>query len=321
MGVGQDTLVTFVVPVYNVEDYVSFCLNDICGQTYQNIEILVVDDGSTDRSGEICDEFATRDSRIHVMHQENKGLSAARNAGIERASGEYIYFLDSDDRIHPEAIERMLDIARENACQVVQASVFSFIEDAKLTPKLQEEIISFFSNREMCRNLLDGTIEDAGVVQNKLYAASLFQSGLRFPVGRQHEDDALVYRLFWEASCVAVTNQILFFYRSKRPGSIMHVPYNLKRLDALIARKERYMFFQEKGENELYGLALASWCDAAIYSIENLRRSDITGEKAYRTQIKKDLMKIMRQLFLTGGLSVKRKCKTVLYSLFVVCMR
>ena len=147
MGVEQDVLVTFVVPVYNVEDYVAICLEDICKQTYRKLEIWVIDDGSTDRSGEICDAFAARDDRIQVIHQKNQGLSAARNAGIDRANGEYIYLLDSDDRIHPEAIERMLYIARHNDCQVVQASVFSFIEDAKINFCLEEEKLSFFSNR------------------------------------------------------------------------------------------------------------------------------------------------------------------------------
>lgn len=312
----QNILVSFVVPVYNVYDYVGKCLEDVCSQTYHNIEIIVIDDGSTDGSGEICDRYAECDERIYVIHQSNQGLSAARNIGIDMAKGKYIYFMDSDDRIHHKVIEKLVGIAIREECQIVQTSVFSFVDDSLLPAELTEEKLSYYDNREACIGMFKGVIPEAGVVQNKLYDRELFCSGLRFPIGRQHEDDALVYRLFWEARRIAVTNQKLFYYRSKRPGSIMHVPYSIKRLDALVARKERYEFFQAIGDVELFGLALISWCEAAIYSMMLLKQSNIEQKELYISKIRKELETAAKKLVKLPGVSNKVKLRIYIYMIF-----
>ncbi len=133
-------LVTFIVPVYNVRDYVGAALEDVCRQTYQNLQIIVIDDGSTDGSGELCDQYARKDGRVCVFHQENKGLSAARNIGIEHARGEYIFFLDSDDRIHPQIIEIMVNSAEMSGSSIVQSRVYAFLDDSDIPRMITSDI-------------------------------------------------------------------------------------------------------------------------------------------------------------------------------------
>ena len=126
----QQELISVIIPVYNVEKYLRECIDSVLNQSYQNLEIILVDDGSTDSSGEICDEYEKQDIRIRVIHQKNQGLSGARNTGFQNANGEYVYFLDSDDWIVPEAIKCLVKRAEEESADVVFFEAFSF-EDGK----------------------------------------------------------------------------------------------------------------------------------------------------------------------------------------------
>src|SRR5699024_4494271 len=121
-------LISVIVPVYNVEKYVRRCIDSICGQTYSNLEIILIDDGSTDSSGKICDEMAAKDGRISVIHQENKGLSQARNAGLDQAKGEYIAFVDSDDYLSLNMYECLLKSLKENNADVVRCAIKNVYE-------------------------------------------------------------------------------------------------------------------------------------------------------------------------------------------------
>ena len=137
-------LVSIIIPVYNVEQYVAYTIEDVCRQTYSNLQIILIDDGSPDKCGEICDQYAKHDNRIEVYHTENRGLSAARNLGIDKAEGKYIYFLDSDDRIHEKCIEILLEIAENQKCDIVQSRTFAFIDDEILLYILQMKCVIIF---------------------------------------------------------------------------------------------------------------------------------------------------------------------------------
>ena len=286
----EKELVSIVIPVYKTEKYVEFTIKDICRQTYKNIQIILVDDGSPDSAGEICDSFARRDPRIEVVHTDNRGLSAARNLGVDLSRGEYIYFLDSDDRVHPEIIERLYFSAQKWNCDIVQAGTFAFVDDAILPRRLNNSTYHVYSNIVMCENMLRGTVAGATVIQNKLYSARLFDKSMRFPEGRIHEDVALSYKLFWKAEKIAVLDAELFYYRSLRQGSIMHSPYTIARLDGLTAAEERFQFFKNLGQEKLYALALLSWCDMANNTIKSLKKSEIQNKIYYIKNIRKDLL-------------------------------
>lgn len=305
-------LVSIIIPVYNVEQYVAYTIEDVCRQTYSNLQIILIDDGSPDKCGEICDQYAKHDNRIEVYHTENRGLSAARNLGIDKAEGKYIYFLDSDDRIHEKCIEILLEIAENQKCDIVQSRTFAFIDDEILKFKINNRCYTLYTPNEMCDNLLTGVIDDATIVQNKLYRADLFSRGLRFPEGRIHEDVALVYLLIWNSHRIAVTESKMFYYRSKRPGSITHSPFSLARLDSLTAEKERYMFFYNSGETRLYELSLLQWYNTALKMAELLNNSSIDNKYIYINSIKQDIKKNNAKFYKAKNIRVRSKIRILL---------
>ncbi len=203
-------LISIIVPIYQVELYLEKCIDSIINQTYKNLEIILIDDGSPDRCGAICDEYAGKDSRIRVIHQKNGGLSAARNAGLDIAKGDYIQFVDSDDWIEPEACETVLTIAEEQHADIV---CFGF---CWLLPTGETTLVSVNSSSE---------IEEAAVIKqlickksvirnfawNKLFVRKLFD-GVRFPVGRTYEDICVTYQLVHKADKIYATKAILYHY-------------------------------------------------------------------------------------------------------------
>lgn len=209
--------VSIVVPVYRVESYLEQCVDSLRSQTLRNIEILLVDDGSPDWCGAICDAYAERDPRIRVIHQENAGLSAARNAGIEAASGEYIMFVDSDDWAEPDYCRIPYEIAKTHGADLV---IFQYYV-VKRNRRTQAD----------CRNLPEGIVtEEMGLYRswlrywmepawNKLFHRKLFRD-LRFPEGRCHEDTGIVHRLIHAADRIWYDRTFLYNYRFGRKGSI-----------------------------------------------------------------------------------------------------
>lgn len=214
----RDALISVIVPVYNVEQYLTRCVESILVQTYQNLEVILVDDGATDRSGAICDEFAVRDSRVRVIHKENGGLSSARNAGLDAAKGEFIAFVDSDDWIEPDAYRNMLALTEKYAVKLVCAGRYD-VNGATgerkigLCPK-KEEVLSA---EEMAGRIFLWDNCDSSAC-DKLYHRSLLEN-FRYPEGKICEDVPVIYRIVLEAGNVAMCDQPIYNY-FHRVGSI-----------------------------------------------------------------------------------------------------
>jgi glycosyltransferase involved in cell wall biosynthesis len=241
----ENPLVSVIIPIYKVEQYLQECVDSVIAQTYTNLEIILVDDGSPDKCPEICDEYAKQDNRIKVIHKTNGGLSDARNAGIEIAKGEYMSFVDSDDVIHNQMIEVLMKPILEDKGLKMSACQFLKFDDGKEFDKNQEikqvEIIDF---REYFTKRIWTT------AWGKVYEKSLFET-IQYPVGRLHEDEFTTYKICYEAKKVAYTESQLLFYR-QREGSIMNA-ISVKRItDTYDALKERVDFFLAKKEKELY---------------------------------------------------------------------
>lgn len=247
----MEPLISVIIPVYQVEHYVAHCIESVINQTYRNLEIILIDDGSTDESGEICDIYADRDERIRVVHQENAGLSAARNRGIEIAQGEYLSFVDSDDWIDRRFIEILYKISAEAGCDIVQCCFWNvFSDDREETER--EGNYTVYSPKTFSISAYTLLSWKCNVAWNKLYKKSLFE-GIRYPKGKIHEDEFTTYKLIWNANNIAVTNTKLYFYR-QRTDSIMGSVYSLRRLDAGDAYKEREDFYEKNGETTLLNL-------------------------------------------------------------------
>lgn len=245
----QNDKISVIVPVYNVEKYIRCCVDSIIDQTYENIEIILVDDGSTDSSGTLCDEYLAKESNnkiIKVIHKENGGLSSARNAGKKLATGKYIGYVDSDDYINPKMYETMLEVMKKTCASIVVCRFDYVSDDCVMNTRNGEDgiIIGTFTAKEALNNLLiDDSSVNSGIMCDKLFDIRLFD-GLEFPVGRQHEDEFLIHRLFGNASKITYLNNKFYYYRM-RHGSIMN-KFSLKNVDLLLAHEDRIQYYKSK---------------------------------------------------------------------------
>lgn len=325
----RDTLVSVIVPLYNVEAYLPACLDSLRAQTHRDFEVILVDDGSGDGSGAICDAYAAKDERFCVLHQANAGVAAARNAGLDRARGSHISFVDSDDEVSPRFLETLLaadaDVAQcgfatergglagagapagGQALGGAPAPAANCEGHARAAGQAAPvPAFERMSGRDASRALqLDGT-GTWGVLWNKLYRASLFE-GVRFPAGRQHEDEFAVWRTLWAAANVATCAEPLYFYR-QRPGSIMAAGVSARSLDALVALEERGAFYRAHADEELADLSDAVLCHRIGRVLAGASHApgqapapaDLAG---WRT--KRDAL--LRRLLASPHLSVKKK--------------
>ena len=218
---GQGGLISIIVPVYNVRPYLEEALDSVLCQSYGKLEIILVDDGSTDGSGEVCDSYAMRDARVVVLHQENRGLSAARNAGLDRMTGEAVAFLDPDDAYDPCYIEAMWHAMLQERADMVVSKYTVHTTVDKRSRKGREKAYppiepGMYDRLAALRALADGTINVG--VWNKLYRHELW-TDLRFPEGHVYEDTDTTYRVVGRCDVVYALDQPLYLHR-KRPGSI-----------------------------------------------------------------------------------------------------
>lgn len=221
-------LISVIVPVYRVEEYLGRCVDSLLAQTYENLEIILVDDGSPDRCGQICDDYASRESRVRVVHKENGGLSSARNAGMDVARGEYFGFVDSDDWVVPQTYEWLLGMALEENVKLVCAGrydVSSRTGEQKigLCPPRREVI----SGEELVKRIFRWDNVDSAA-WDKLYHRSLFRQ-IRYPLGVVSEDLPVTYRIALDAGKVGMLDQPVYCYYH-RDGSITTAAFSAKTL-------------------------------------------------------------------------------------------
>ena len=279
----MDPLISVIVPVYNVEDYLNRCVESIVNQTYSNLEIILVDDGSTDSSGEKCDEWAEKDKRIVVIHKENVGLSDARNKGLEIAKGEYIGFVDSDDYISIDMYRILFDTITKTSADIAECRWLKFSEENEIqciTVKQDQCIIQFSTEKALLELILERNHKQT--VWNKLYKKRVICNG--FPVGRINEDEFWTYQVFGNANRTALIDLSLYFY-FQRDNSIMHVKYSPKRLDGIIARKER-MVYMKKNYPALFAQACLSYVWACFYHYQVIcRNNEVDMDRKYRKML------------------------------------
>ena len=241
--------ISVIVPVYKVEQFLSRCVDSILAQTYPDFEVILVDDGSPDNCGKICDEYAKIDSRIHVIHQENGGLSAARNSGIdwafENSDSRWLAFVDSDDWVHPDFLKILYETAEQTLCKVSACDYFRTsgedFPDQPFKVAMRVDSADYYC----------GTFHNGGtqVAWNKLYHKSLFKT-LRYPVGKLHEDEFTTYQAVYQAKQVGVSPMILYAYY-QNPGGIMKSDWSPRRMHMLEAFEQQIAFAREQGDERL----------------------------------------------------------------------
>ncbi|MDY3993480.1 MAG: glycosyltransferase family 2 protein [Evtepia sp.] len=247
-------MISVIVPVYNVEPYLHRCVDSILAQTFTDFDLILVDDGSPDNCPAICDEYAERDNRVHVIHQENGGLSAARNAGIDWAfansDSQWLTFVDSDDWIHPEMLEQLLNAAVESN---VAVSMCRFFRTANTSlPPVDTFTVRLVSPIDAY--ILDGKHVSAFAC-GRLYRKTCFQT-IRFPVGRLFEDLFTTYKILFSLQAIALFNEPLYYYY-QNPSGITRSHWVPHRLDELDGYEEQLRFFKEK--NDISAFRAVSW--------------------------------------------------------------
>ena len=246
-------LVSVIIPVYNVEPYLEECINSVLVQTYTNLQIILVDDGSTDNCPKLCDEYAQKDNRIFVIHQNNTGLSGARNTGMNHAKGEWWTFVDSDDIIHPQMIESLMNIILTNNCEVAACRNVDFFNINNLTRGLTEKKIT--SKKIYLYDYMG--IKYWSTAWGKIYNHKLFEK-TKYPLGRLHEDEFTTYKLLYNAKNIFYCPDELYFYRLRKNSITANI--KLKNLiDINDALQERLDFFNQRKEEQLVKRTLIAY--------------------------------------------------------------
>ena len=241
----MDELISVLVPAYNAEKFLNRCIDSILAQTYKELEIIIVNDGSKDRTGEICDAYAENYNRIKVFHQDNGGVSKARNKALDSASGKYICFVDSDDCVHPMYCETLYNMLKKENADITQVGYLKFDEEIPSGEAVKEYTVcdKYYPLEQMA-------VDYAWIVPwGKLYRREIFE-GLRYPVDVNHEDEFIAHKLYYNISKLVYSKSPLYYYYTNE-NSIMRKQYNPSRLSALKALKERLAFYEEHKEERL----------------------------------------------------------------------
>lgn len=244
----MNPLVSVIVPIYRVETYLALCVGSILTQTYTNLDIILVDDGSPDQCPAMCDAYAQQDSRVRVVHKENGGLSDARNVGIANALGEYVTFVDGDDILASEAIETMVNLAVAERADIVKICLERKYPEQPLVSTAGEyEIINGIEALSRIYTGKPQIISACG----KLFRTTLFRE-IQFPVGRFYEDEYTIPKLYHLAKRVLLSESVLYFYMQWDNESIMRTTLTEKKIiDALVVTEERINFFKKIGQRWL----------------------------------------------------------------------
>lgn len=278
--------ISVIVPVYKVEAFLNRCVESILAQTYDDFSLILVDDGSPDNCGAICDDYGAKDCRIHVIHRQNGGLSAARNTGIDyvMAGGEsqWLTFVDSDDWVHPDYLRLLLEAAETQACKV---SACGFYKSAGEAIPEDPKSEAWFLDAEdyYCGEIHEGI---TAVAWNKLYHRSLFTK-LRYPVGKLHEDEFTTYQALFAAGKIAVTPVRLYAYY-QNPNGIMNAQWSPKRMHMLEAFDQQIAFAQEKHYPRLLRKAMEKGIYSTYSQLDN-------APKEFHRELRRRLAILLKQ--------------------------
>ncbi len=229
-------LISVIIPVYKTEQYLERCIQSVLAQTLTDIEVILVDDGSPDRCGEICESYAQRDCRIRVIHQENQGLSVARNMGIANARSPYVGLVDSDDWIHPEMYRVLYEALKEGGAQIAVCDSQRILEGQDAKPVVIGQAPLLLSGKQALENMLVGNTTGGHTAWNKLYDIRLFDKVL-YPAGKLYEDAYTTYRLLFFSQTVVYCPARLYYYQQRR-GSIMARGFGHHSMDKMEAAEQ-----------------------------------------------------------------------------------
>ena len=283
--------VSIIVPVYNTGKFLYRCVDSILKQTFADFELFLVNDGSTDDSGAVCDEFAGRDHRVRVIHQKNQGQSVARNNAIAQMQGQWVLFVDSDDWIHPESLERLYNAARDNGTKI---SIAGYAETTGQDPEiLTEQLkVELWTPKDFyIQRYIHATLP----VMKLIHRDCLGE--LRFPVGKYIDDEYIVYRILFTQERLAVIPAPFYAY-FVNVDSLTKRPWNPGRLDAWQAFEEQIVFFEAMGDKDLIYRRYREYLENALANYAGAKEAQQTPEIIrVRSYMKKHIRKLIYRMW------------------------
>lgn len=283
-------LISVIIPVYNVKKYLKRCLDTVISQSYKNLEIILVDDGSTDGSDRICDEIAKSDSRIVVLHKKNGGLSDARNYGLDHSKGSYISFVDSDDWIAPTMIEDLYNTILKYGVKLAVCEAIYAYDNFNYSPETNGD--TFLLNKMSAYELLLKNRRFRTNAWNKLYSADIW-SALRFPKGKKYEDVYIMHEVYDMCDNIAYIDKSLYYY-FQRDDSIVHVPDISANYDLLEGTLVRFDYLKKYKKLEALSHAAVVSSALALYKNCGLHHTKLSSDDYFRlnTVIAEHMQKI-----------------------------
>ncbi len=297
----HDSLISVIVPVYNAEKFLARCIDSLLAQTYHNIEVILVDDGSRDGSPAICDEYAARDSRVRVIHKSNGGVSAARNDGIDAARGEFTAFCDNDDFYAPGMLERLLGICLDNDCGIAQCRPAKGSAESLPTPPPQP--VKVFTSRE----ILESFYTEATIYcWDKLYRRAVFDH-VRFPVGSYTGEDVMVaHHALLAAGRVGVTCEKLY-YHYINPGSVMNRGFDVRWASGALADRAEFARRAELPRLLADTMAKKVYEEGYLLLMNRRYNKDAESRKAFHKEHRHLFRLSYREAMRTPGVNAKDK--------------
>lgn len=307
----NEGLISIIVPVYNVVDYVDKCISSIVAQTYKNIEIIIVDDGSTDGSGEICDKWAKNDIRIQVCHKKNGGLSSARNVGISRSNGDFIGFVDSDDYISDDMYESMLKHMEDDVDITACGRVYVYPNKSKMRnfkARIASDVLKM-SNEVAMDELLKMRYLDFSVC-TKLFRRNLWEN-VKFLNGRTSEDLPVSYELVKKSRKVVNIAEAKYYYMY-REDSISHKSFELRRIDYVLFYRDIYKDVKRSYPQEV-NLAEALYIGSIISTWELIQNNQSSKEKykIVQNRLRKGLKRMLFRILFNKNITDEMKDKAI----------
>lgn len=283
-------LISVVIPIYNVEKFLPPCIDSVLSQTYKNIEVLLIDDGSPDGCGQLCDNYMEKDHRIHVIHQENSGVAEARNHGLRAAKGEYLFFLDADDMLAPEALITLYRAAVGHSADIVSGQNITIGEDAKAVPC--DEAPGVDSRTMSAREAMRYYATKDWAPWNRLYKREIHQ-GIWFPPFKIHEDEAIKFLLLEKSTCVVEIGEITYGYRNRKTS--ITKSSKTERIDMFRCCSENYRWLN-KAYPDVATLFMNHTLETALYNIGAIYRGE-NYESKYLDEIQDFLRKYAMSIF------------------------
>ncbi len=306
----KQELISVIVPIYNVEKYLHQCVESIRAQTYTAIEIILVDDGSPDNCGQICDEYAEKDNRVKVIHKQNGGLSSARNAGMDIATGAYLTFVDSDDYIAPNMLEELYKELIKSGADLCISPFQRVDENGSFLSKMDIDFIGSITRKEALYKLAYGWSGCPVVSCGKLGKMEIYKT-LRFREGKVHEDEFMFHELLNNCNSITHVETIYYFY-VQRQGSIVNSSFSIKRFDGVEAIIERAKFYLNIGWDDaatailhaaarmycIYYERIEEFNEATMHRLDELKAAIKTTFKKLKPSIKEFKRKTLIRIFL-----------------------